>query len=131
MALSPKITVPTSSLTWRFSRSSGAGGQHVNTTDSRVELICDLSGIYCSSVNRDLIMRRYGDSIRVVSSTQRSQGQNRKIALDRLHELLENACKTPKIRKPTRPTRGANQARLDDKRALSNKKLQRAINVDE
>ena len=86
----PTVVIPAAELTWRFSRSSGAGGQHVNTTDSRVELSWDLErSTALTGRQRALARRRLADSLRdgvltVVASERRSQLRNREAAMTRL-----------------------------------------------
>jgi ribosome-associated protein len=105
-------------LTWRFSRSSGPGGQHVNTTDTRVQLSFDLAG--SDAFPRALKQRmldRLGDEVVVVAAEHRSQIRNRRAAQDRLAELLEDAMRPPSpARVPTRPSRGSKRRRLQDKK---------------
>ena len=105
-------------LTWRFSRSSGPGGQHVNTTDTRVQLSFDLAGsdIFPAELKQRMLAR-LGDEVVVVASEHRSQLRNRRAAEDRLAELLEDAMKPPPpARVPTKPSRRAKQRRLDQKK---------------
>lgn len=110
--------VPDADLTWRFSRSSGPGGQHVNTTDTRVQLVFDLAG--SEAFPEDLKQRmlsRLEDQVVVVASEHRSQLRNRRAAEDRLAELLEEALQPPPPpRVPTRPSRASQQRRLERKK---------------
>ena len=125
------LLVPARALTWRYSRSGGPGGQHVNTSDTRVELVCDL--LACDFVDwvGELIVKQLGAEARVVSSASRSQLQNRRTAVNRLAEMLDVAATPPKSRRATRPSRGARQARLNDKRQAGDKKASRAWRPDE
>lgn len=125
------LLVPARALTWRYSRSGGPGGQHVNTSDTRVELVCDL--LACDFVDwvGELIVRQLGAEARVVSSASRSQLQNRRTAVNRLAEMLDVAATPPKSRRATRPSRGARQARLNDKRQAGDKKASRAWRPDD
>ena len=120
------LVVPARALTWRYSRSGGPGGQHVNTSDTRVELVCDL--LACDFVDwvGELIVKQLGAEARVVSSASRSQLQNRRTAVNRLAEMLDVAATPPRSRRATRPSRGARQARLNDKRQAGDKKASRA-----
>ena len=119
------LVVQGASLTWRFARSGGAGGQHVNTTDSKAALTCDLaeSGLPAHVVER--LVARHGAMVTVVASTHRSQWRNRRDALDRLAAIVDGATVTSRPRRPTRPSRGAREARLQDKRQASQRKSQR------
>lgn len=115
--------MPASELTERFSRSSGPGGQGVNTTDSRVELSYDV--LRAPSVPDHLRSRllarlsgRLVDGVlTVVASEHRSQLDNRRAARERLaQQLREAAAPPPPARRPTRPTRGSKERRLDAKK---------------
>jgi len=120
------LVIPGSELHERFSRSSGPGGQSVNTADSRVELSFD---VVRSSVLPDwarariterLAGRLAGDVVTVAASEQRSQLANRQAARARLAALLKDAVAPPKRpRVPTRPGRAANERRLEAKRQRS------------
>ena len=114
-------------LRWRFSRSSGPGGQSVNTTDSRVELSYDLvSSRSLPSPLRDRALQnlsgRLVDGVLTISAAEhRSQWRNRQAALAPLQTVLHDATAPPgPPRRPTRPTRSARQRRLDRKRARGN-----------
>lgn len=120
------LTIPTAELTWRFSRSSGPGGQGVNTTDSRVELGWDVGGsaVLSQSQRSRLearLERRLVDGvITVAASEQRSQLANREAAMGRLAELVREAlAPPPPPRRRTRPTRGSKERRLKAKRIRS------------
>jgi ribosome-associated protein len=126
------ITIPPDELTWRFSRSSGPGGQSVNTTDSQAELSFDLAGsVSLPAVLRERALRalanRLADGvIAVTASEHRSQLRNREAAATRLSALLTAAtAPPPKARRPTRPTRGSIEKRLADKQRRSDLKRQR------
>ena len=123
LRVTSRWTVPEHELSWRFSRSSGPGGQSVNTTDSRAELSYDLAR--AGSVPQDLRSRalerlagRLVDGVlTVTASAQRSQLQNREAAEQRLAQLLREAiAPPPAARRPTRPTRGSQERRLEGKR---------------
>jgi ribosome-associated protein len=110
--------VPDADLTWRFSRSSGPGGQHVNTTDTRVQLSFDLAGSDAFPVRmKERLIGRLGDEVVVAASEHRSQLRNRRAAEDRLVELLEKAMKPPPARRvPTKPSKGSQQRRIQQKK---------------
>jgi ribosome-associated protein len=115
--------VPTSELTERFSRSSGPGGQGVNTTDSRVELSYDVARSASipdhlrARVRSRLEGRLVDGVLTVVASEHRSQLDNRRAARERLaQQLREAAAPPPPTRRPTRPTRGSKERRLDAKK---------------
>jgi len=117
------VLVPERELQWRFSRSSGPGGQSVNTTDSRVELSLDLTTTTAlGPVQRGRVLERLCDRLTdgvltVAASDQRSQLRNREAALKRLADILAAAlAPPPPRRRPTRARRGAVERRLEDKR---------------
>jgi ribosome-associated protein len=126
------VRIPAHELQWRFSRSGGPGGQSVNTSDSRVELLYDVAGSpSLPPVWRQRALERLADRltdgvVRVVAQDERSQYLNRKAALRRLGELLAEAtAPPPRPRRATRPSRAAVQRRLDAKRHRSQTKQQR------
>ena len=126
------VSIPAAELDERFSRSSGPGGQSVNTTDSRVELRWDVANsAVVTDEQRARILDRLGPRITdgvlsIVASEQRSQLQNRMAARERLTDLLLDALgPPPPPRRPTRPSRAAKQRRLDDKRRRGDVKATR------
>ena len=117
------LVVPAAELVERFSRSSGPGGQSVNTTDSRVELEYDVAGsATLTEAQRRQVLRRLGGRLTdgrlvVDASEHRSQHRNRVAARERLADLLRSAlAPPPPTRRPTRPTRGSQRRRLEDKK---------------
>jgi ribosome-associated protein len=132
LEVSPALTIPTSELGWRFSRSSGPGGQHVNTSDSRVELSWNVSNSAALSDDQRLILltrlrRRLIDGvITVAASERRSQLRNREIALAKLSNLVaEGLAPEAALRRATKPTRGSNRRRLAAKEQRAETKRQR------
>ena len=111
-------TIMDADLNWRFSRSSGPGGQNVNTTDTRVQLSFDLAGSDAFPHElKQRLLARLGDQVVIVASEYRSQLRNRRAAEDRLAELLEEAMKPPPPpRVPTKPSRASQQRRIDQKK---------------
>jgi ribosome-associated protein len=126
--------IPADELSWRFSRSSGPGGQSVNTSDSRVELSYDLaSSTALSPVLKQRALRalagRLVDGVLTVSASEfRSQLRNREAAADRMAKVLTAAtAPAPKPRRPTKPTRGSQERRLAAKQRRSQiKRLRRS-----
>ena len=123
LQLSPGVLIPAAALTWRFSRSSGPGGQNVNTTDSRVELVFDLAASEAlpPALQARALQRLEGKLVEgcvvIAASEHRSQWQNRVAAQRRLVELLLEAIKAPPPpRRPTKPTRGSKERRLAAKK---------------
>lgn len=119
------ITVPAGALTWRFSRAGGPGGQHVNTSDTRVELWCDVEGLRGDPAALARVRDSLGDRVRVVAASERSQWRNRRLALARLAMRLDVAVARRPARRPTRVPRAAVERRLEDKRRTSERKSSR------
>ena len=127
------ITIPESELSWRFSRSSGPGGQGVNTADSRVELSWDAAGSsVLSPLQRERLLDRLrgrlaGGVLTIAASEHRAQVRNREAARARLAAVVADALRPPSpARRPTTPGRGANQRRLTAKqRRTETKRLRR------
>jgi ribosome-associated protein len=117
------VSIPETELRWRFSRASGPGGQGVNTTDSRVELIFDVAtSTAFTESQRDRILQRLSGRLAngvltVVAAEHRSQRRNRDAARHRLAGMLRQALDPdPPVRRPTRPSRAVRERRLADKR---------------
>jgi ribosome-associated protein len=132
LAVTGTVSIPRTELQYRATRAGGAGGQHVNTSSTRIELLWNVATSQAldeearARVSAKLASRLDGEgNVRVVSSARRSQVQNREAAEARLAELLRAALAVPRRRKPTRPTRAAKEARLGDKRKRSETKRQR------
>jgi ribosome-associated protein len=133
----PGFVLPEAELRWRFSRSSGPGGQGVNTTDSRVELRFDLAGspavpeaLRARALAR-LAGRLVDGELMVVAAEQRSQLRNREAALDRLVTLLRTAtAPPPRPRRATKPTAGSVERRLAAKRHRAATKRSRRPDLD-
>ncbi len=126
------VTIPAAELTWRFSRSSGPGGQSVNTTDSRVELVWDpresrvLTDHQRAQLSGRLHSRLTDDGLVVVAAQHRSQWQNRRAARVRLADLVaQSLAPPPRKRRKTRPTRGSVERRMAGKRRRSEVKRSR------
>jgi ribosome-associated protein len=132
LAVNEALSIPRSELDMRVSRSSGAGGQHVNKTSSRVEIFWNVLGSRALTDEQRARLREKlasrlttEGSIRVVASDMRSQSRNRDLAEERLADLVRRALLIPKKRRPTRPTRASKEARLEGKKRLSHKKRER------
>lgn len=117
--------VPAAALAVRFSRSSAPGGQHVNTSSTKVDLRCDVRLVIATDAVRQRVLDAIGDEVRVVVQSERSQLRNRTEALRRLAERLDEAAIAPVDRRATRPTRASVRRRLDDKRRHSERKSSR------
>ena len=123
LIVSRVFVIPASDLSERFSRSSGPGGQGVNTADSRVELSFDLArSPAVPEWLRARMLRRLGSRLsdgvlRVTASEHRAQLQNRAAARERMARLLRDAAAAPPpIRRPTKPTRGSKERRIAGKK---------------
>ena len=132
LIVNESVAIPRSELDVRVSRSSGAGGQHVNKTSSRVEIFWNIpSSRAVSEEERSRLMTKLASklttegSIRVVASDMRSQSRNRELAEERLAELVSRALVIPKKRRPTRPTKASKEARLEEKKRRAKKKSER------
>ena len=132
LELSELLAIPRGELVYRASRAGGAGGQHVNTSSTRIELLWNvlatraLDEAQRTRVAAKLASRLDGEGwLRVVASARRSQGQNREAAEERLVSLIRAALVERKRRKPTKPTRCAREARLAEKKKRGDTKRQR------
>ncbi|WP_442885880.1 alternative ribosome rescue aminoacyl-tRNA hydrolase ArfB [Aeromicrobium sp. Sec7.5] len=118
----PRVTIPEAEISWRFSRSGGPGGQHVNTSDTRVELIWSLASTQALTPEQReraltaLRGRLVDGRLTVVSSQYRSQLRNRDAARVRLEQLVARAIVPPRPRRATKPSRGSQVRRLDAKK---------------
>ncbi|MGZ3331808.1 MAG: alternative ribosome rescue aminoacyl-tRNA hydrolase ArfB [Gemmatimonadaceae bacterium] len=136
LAVNESLSIPRTELDVRVSRSSGAGGQHVNKTSSRVEIFWNVvSSRAVSDEQRARLREKLASrlttegSIRVVASDMRSQSRNRELAEERLADLVRRALVIPRKRRATKPTRASKEARLDSKKRHSTKKRDRRDTV--
>lgn len=128
-----RLTIPESELSWRFSRSSGPGGQGVNTADSRVELVWDVAGsAVLTPHQRERILERLNSRVvdgvlTIAASEHRAQLRNREAARTRLATIVAEALRPPSpSRRPTKPSRGAKERRLEAKKRRTDvKRLRR------
>ncbi len=132
LEVSRSLTIPAAELGWRFSRSSGPGGQHVNTSDSRVELFWNVeASLVLSDEQRQMLLSRLGKRlvsgvVTVASSERRSQLRNREAALEKLANLVREGLAPPgPKRRATKPTKGSQRRRLESKGQRSATKAQR------
>lgn len=136
--ITPALRIPISELEYRASRSSGPGGQHVNTSSTRIEIWWDIAGSpSLTPEQRVQLLERLRtrlDShgrLRLVSGESRSQLRNRESVTERLQEVVAAALAVRKKRKPTKPSAGAKAARLEAKRRRALTKQQRRTPRDE
>jgi ribosome-associated protein len=130
--VSPSLTIPRSELRYRFTPSGGPGGQHANKVNTRVELRFDVArSPSLGPRQRARLLDRLGPEIRVVADDERSQSRNRQLATERFCARVATALHTEKSRRPTRPSRGAKERRLEEKRRVSERKRFRRQDLDD
>ena len=136
--VTPALRIPRSEVVLRASRSGGPGGQHVNTSSTRIELTWDVAGsLSLPDETRAWLRRRLATrldttgQLRLVAQEARSQLRNREAVLERFRELVARAMVVPKTRKPTKPTKAAKRARLDDKKRRAAIKKERRRQDDD
>ena len=106
-----------SEIAFRFSRSSGPGGQHAQKSSTRVEALFDVEdSAALSDAEKRRVLARLGPVVRAVAQDERSQTRNRELAIDRIVEQLREATRVRRARKPTKPTAASQERRLDEKR---------------
>ena len=132
LEVTPQLSIPLAELDYQASRSGGPGGQHVNTSSTRIEVWWDVAGSpSLSPEQRAQLLERLGprlDSqgrLRLVSSTSRSQLRNREDVTERLRSVVAGALALRKKRKATKPSRAAKAARLEAKRRRASTKQRR------
>jgi len=138
LRVSRSVTIPERELRWRFSRSSGPGGQSVNTADSRVELSFDVAATTAlGPIQRaralDRLSGRLVEGVLTVAASQeRSQLRNREAALARMAEILAAAIAPPPAkRRPTKPSRAATERRIAEKKRRAQIKRARRVSDDD
>ena len=132
LVVTPSLTIPRAELLFRASRAGGAGGQHVNTSSTRIELLWDLTrSASVTDEQRERLLSKLAARldaegfVRVVASARRSQQQNREEAEQRLAQLVRQALVVPKTRRKTKPGRAAKEKRLSEKRRHAERKQNR------
>jgi ribosome-associated protein len=127
LAVTRSCRIDLDELEWRFSGSGGPGGQHANTANTRVEVRFDVaSSPSLGPRQRARLLERLGPVVRVVAADERSQVRNREVALERLSAKLAAALHVDRPRRPTKRSRAAQEARLQEKRERSELKRRRA-----
>ena len=121
------VLLPLAEIELRVSRSSGPGGQHANTSESRVEAVFDVEASTALTTNqKHRVVARSGPVLRAVAQDERSQLRNRELAIDRLVARLAEALRVERRRVPTKPSRAAREQRLEaKKRRGATKRLRR------
>ena len=126
LTVNPRLVIPDDELEWRFSGSGGPGGQHANTSNTKVDLRFDVAtSSVLSPVQRQRLLAQYGPQIKVVEAGQRSQARNREEAARRLAQKVREGLVEPRARRPTRPGKGAVERRLSAKRQTAERKSAR------
>ena len=111
------VALPLDEIRLRVSRSSGPGGQHANTSETRVEATFDVeSSTALTEAQKRRVVSRAGPVLRAVAQDERSQARNRELAVERLVARLTEALRVQRKRVPTRPTRGSTEERLASKK---------------
>lgn len=129
--MSRSLSLPMSEVQWRATTPGGPGGQHANKTSSRVEVRFDVvSSATLGPRQRARLLERIGPVVRATASDERSQARNRQIALERLATRIAAALRVDAPRRPTKPTKGSTERRLDDKRRRADVKRRRRTGDD-
>lgn len=138
LIVNARVRIPPQELTVRATRAGGPGGQHVNTSSTRVEVVWDVRrSAALSEDQRVRLEERLASrldtrgALRVVAADTRSQAQNRSLALERLAEVVRAALVIPKVRRKTKPSKGAKEARLEGKKRRSSTKRDRRWRGDD
>jgi ribosome-associated protein len=126
------VSIDLDEIELRTSRSSGPGGQHANTAETRVEAVFDVDASpSLTTAQKQRVVARVGPVVRAVAQDERSQARNRDVAVERLVGKLADALRVPRRRVPTRPTEASRERRLTDKRRRAEVKRGRAAPPDE
>ena len=120
------VSILRSEIDFRYSRSSGPGGQHAQKSDTRVEATFDVeTSAALTPAQKQRVVARAGPVLRAVAQDERSQWRNRELATERLVEALREALRVPRKRRPTKPTQASRERRLEQKRRRGDIKRQR------
>jgi ribosome-associated protein len=127
LRIAPGVSVPVGELEWRFTPAGGPGGQHVNTSNTRAEVVFHAAGSQSLPARaKERIVARWGPTVTAVAGERRSQARNRELALERLAGRLAEALRVEAPRRPTRPTKASQRRRLEEKRRRGELKRRRA-----
>ena len=130
--VSRSVTIPLDEIEQRVSRSSGPGGQHANTAETRVEAVFVVeSSAALTERQKRRVVARLGPVVRAVAQDERSQARNRRLAVERLAAKLREALRVEPRRVPTRPSAAAGERRLAEKRRRAEVKRERRRPADE
>jgi ribosome-associated protein len=127
MRVTRSVVLPLAEIELRFSRSSGPGGQHANTAETRVEAVFDVEASSAlTDAQKKRVVAKAGPTLRAVAQDERSQARNRELAVERLVTQLREALRVERRRVPTTPTAASRERRLEEKKRRSQtKKLRR------
>lgn len=132
LRVSRSCAIPLGELDWRFTASGGPGGQHANRSNTKVELRFDVAeSPSLGPRQRERLLAKLGPVVRIVVDDERSQTRNRTLALERLRSRIADALHVDKPRRPTKPSKSAEQRRIDAKRRRSGTKRDRAWRPDD
>lgn len=127
LSVAPGVVIPGGELEWRFTTAGGPGGQHVNTSNTRAEVVFDAAGSpSLPEWARERIVTRLGPTVSAAAGERRSQARNRDLAVERLAERLAGALRVERPRRPTRPTSASQRRRLEQKRRRGDLKRRRS-----
>lgn len=126
LRVNPTCVIRLDELEWRTTGSGGPGGQHANTSDTRVEVRFPIEpSTSLAPRQKQRLLEQLGPVARATASDSRSQARNRELALERLRSRLEIALRVDPPRRSSKPSKSAKEARLDDKRRQSERKQSR------
>jgi ribosome-associated protein len=117
------VSIPLSEIVFRFSRSSGPGGQHAQKSETRVEALFDVeASTSLTERQKQRVLRKAGTVLRAIAQDERSQARNRELAVERVADALREALRVERRRKPTKLSKAARERRLEQKRRRSKTK---------
>ena len=117
------VSIPLSEITFRYSRSSGPGGQHAQKSETRVEALFDVdASSSLTDRQKHRVVRKAGPVLKAVAQDERSQARNRELAVERVADALREALRVERRRVPTKPSKAAVERRLEQKRRRSQTK---------
>jgi ribosome-associated protein len=117
------VSIPLSEIAFRYSRSSGPGGQHAQKSETRVEALFDVeASSSLTDRQKHRVVRKAGPVLRAIAQDERSQARNRELAVERIADALREALRVERRRVPTKPSKAAVERRLEQKRRRSDTK---------
>jgi ribosome-associated protein len=117
------VSMPLSEIAFRYSRSSGPGGQHAQKSETRVEALFDVeASSSLTDRQKHRVVRKAGPVLRAIAQDERSQARNRELAVERVADALREALRVERRRVPTKPSKAAVARRLEQKRRRSDTK---------